>query len=116
MSLISEIFEDFTMLDRTTTDDNEGSFVESYTEGAHIKAAVSLDASMEARVAEASGVKNIYTIITPRAVNLQFHNVLRRDRDGKVFLVTSDGDDRKTPASASLNMRAVSAQEWRLPS
>ena len=48
-------------------------------------------------------------------MNLQYHDVFRRNRDLKIFRVTSDGDDKHTPASATLNMRQVTAEEWSLP-
>ena len=38
--------------------------------------------------------------------------MVRRASDGKIFRVTSDGDDKRTPRSAALNMRNVSAEEW----
>jgi hypothetical protein len=41
--------------------------------------------------------------------------VFRRNRDGKIFRVTSDGDDKHTPISATLNMRVVTAEEFKLP-
>jgi hypothetical protein len=69
---------------------------------------------MQARVAAVQGVTALYTVTTEKNINLQYHDVFRRASDGKVFRVTSDGDDKKTPASASLNMRQVSAEEWRL--
>ncbi len=47
-------------------------------------------------------------------MNLEYHEVFKRLRDGKFFRVTSDGDDKHTPASASLNMRQVTAEEWEL--
>jgi hypothetical protein len=43
---------------------------------------------------------------------LEYHEVFRRLDDGKVFRVTSDGDDKFTPASAGLNMRQVTAEEF----
>jgi len=41
--------------------------------------------------------------------------VFRRAFDGKIFRVTSDGSDKYTPASATLNMRQVTAEEYELP-
>jgi hypothetical protein len=38
--------------------------------------------------------------------------VFRRESDGKIFRVTSDGDDKKTPPSAGLDMRQVTAEEF----
>ena len=43
---------------------------------------------------------------------LNYHDVFRRVRDGKIFRVTTDGDDKATPASAALDMRVVNAEEW----
>ena len=80
-----------------------------------IDAAIVLDSSMEARIAEKQGVTALYTITTKKNVNLQYHDVIRRKSDGKVFRITSDGDDKHTPDSAGLNMRQVTAEEWVLP-
>lgn len=112
MSLLSEAFENCTMLDKTTESDGRGGFTTSWKDGATFDAAIVFDSSMQARVAEAAGVKALYTITTAKNVNLQYHDVFRRESDSKIFRVTSDGDDKKTPASASLNMRQVTAEEF----
>ena len=113
MSLLSEAMESCAMMDKTTVADGYGGFYSTWREGAQFKAAIILDNSTEARIASVQGVTALYTITTEKAVNLQYHDVLKRKRDGKMFRVTSDGDDRATPASAMLNMRQVSAEEWR---
>lgn len=115
MSLLQEAFEVCTMLDRTTAPDGYGGFTSVYTDGAEFSCAIVLDNSIEARRAAVEGVTALYTITTEKNINLQYHDVFCRERDGKVFRVTSDGDDKKTPASAGLNMRQVSAEEWKLP-
>ena len=61
------------------------------------------------------GLTSLYTITTKKAVTLQYHDIVKRVSDGKVFRVTSDGDDQKTPASATLDMRNVTAEEFDLP-
>ena len=48
-------------------------------------------------------------------MNLEYHDVIKRLRDNKFFRITSDGEDKFTPSSASLDMRQVSAEEWSLP-
>jgi len=116
MSLLSYAMENCIMIDRLTTNDGRGGVVvTSWVDGAKIKAAIVYDNSMEARRAESQGVTGLYTITTSRSVNLQYHDVLRREKDGKIFRVTSDGDDKHTPVSAGLDMRQVSAEEWVLP-
>lgn len=114
MSLLSEAMESCTMLDKKTVADGYGGYTTTYEEGAEFKAAIVLDTSMQARIAEQQGVKALYTITTEKAMNLQYHDVFKRNKDDKIFRVTSDGDDKRTPASASLNMRQVSGEEWAL--
>jgi len=112
MSLLDSAFEDFVMIDRLTAADGFGGLLTRYVDGATIQAAAVLVASPEATIAQALTNKETFTITTRKNVNLQYHDILRRKSDGKIFRVTSDGDDLKTPASASLNMRNVSAEEW----
>ena len=100
------------MLDKTTVDDGYGGFRPEWTLGAVFQAAVVLDDSVRAQQAMAEGVTGVYTVTTARNINLQFHDVFKRLSDGKVFRVKTDGDDKKTPVSAGLNMRQVRAEEW----
>ena len=115
MTLLDEAMENCQMLDKTTVKDALGGFTRRWVAGATFDAAFVLDNSIEAQTALAAGVTGVYTITTSRMINLQYHDVLRRLSDGKIFRVTSDGDDKKTPLSAGLDMRQVTAEEWTLP-
>lgn len=112
MSLLSEAMEDCSFLDKTTQKDGYGAVNTVWREGAEFKAAFTLDSSIQARVAEKQGVTGMYTIITEKSITLDYHDVVRRASDGKIFRVTANGDDKHTPKSAALNMRTVSAEEW----
>lgn len=112
MSLLSEAMESCTMLDKVTVEDGMGGYTRTWKDGASFDAAVVFNSSMEARRADKEGVTSLYTVTTSRAVGLEYHDVFRRERDKKVFRVTSDGDDQYTPASAGLDMRQVTAEEW----
>lgn len=112
MSLLDASFEDCVMIDKTTVEDGYGGTVTRWVEGAGFKSAITFDASMEARTAEQAGVTSLYTVTTRRNLVLQYHDVFKRVRDGKIFRVTSDGDDKYTPASTNLDMRQVTAEEW----
>ena len=115
MSLLDEAMEKCIYLDKTTAPDGYGGTTVSWQEGAEFYAAIVFDTSMEARVADKQGVTSLYTITTRKNLTLEYHDVFRRLRDGKIFRVTSDGDDKHTPASANLDMRQVTAEEWSLP-
>ena len=111
MSLLDEAMEECVIMDKTTQADGYGGVVTTWVEGAPIKAAITFDTSMQARTAEKQGVTSMYTVTTSKEIVMQYHDVFKRIRDGKFFRVTSDGDDKFTPASASLNMRQVTAEE-----
>lgn len=114
MTLLAEAMETCIMLDKSTVADGYGGYITNWNEGAEFKAAIVLDTSMEARAAEKAGVTALYTVTTQKSLTLQYHDVFRRARDNKVFRVTSDGDDKAAPASATLDMRQVTAEEWSL--
>ena len=115
MSLLTDTFESFAMMDKTTVEDGYGAFISHWTQGAEFSAAATFDSSIQARIAGVQGVTSLYTITTTKAITLEYHDVVKRLSDGKILRVTSDGQDKKTPASATLNMRQVSAEEFTLP-
>lgn len=112
MSLLTQAMEDVVMLEKKRVPDGEGGFTVEWVPGVSFKAAVTFDSSMEARTAEKQGVTSLYTVAVPVNAKLEYHDVFRRVRDGKVFRVTSDGDDKITPASASFQFAQVTAEEW----
>ena len=115
MSLLTEMMEKFHIMDKVTSDDGYGGVTTEWKEGATFQGVATFDTSMQARAAEKQGVTSMYTVTTSKSVVLQYHDVIKRDRDGKVLRITSDGDDKYTPASAGLNMRQVSAEEFVIP-
>ena len=112
MSLLDSAYEPFKMMDKTSVPDGYGGFTREWKEGAEFKATAVLDSSTTARIGAVQGLTSLYTVTTPRNINLQFHEVFKRVSDGKIFRATSDGDDKATPAPASLDMRQVSAEEF----
>lgn len=116
MSLLSEAMEDYTFLNKTKESDGYGGYTVTWKDGATIKGAMAYTASQETKKAEAMGVTSVYVLTTRKADVLEYHDVLRRESDKKIFRVTSDGDDAYTPASAGLDMRNVTCEEWTLPS
>ena len=115
MSLLDEFTEKCTMIEKRRVSDGYGGYTTEYYDGISFKAAIINPNEIQQRVAQVEGVTALYTITTTKDLNLQYHDVLKRESDGKIFRVKSDGDDKKTPKSATLNMRQVSAEEWSLP-
>lgn len=114
MSLLDTQMETFCYVNVAKVSDGEGGVTIVWTDGAEFQAIARLDNSTQAKIAEQMGVTSLYTITTKKNIILEFHEVIKRISDGEVFRITSDGMDNKTPDSAALNMRQVSAEKWRL--
>ena len=112
MSLLTQAMEDVVMLEKKRVPDGEGGFTTGWEDGVQFKAAINFDSSMEARTAEKAGVTSLYTVTVPLNCKLEYNDVFRRPRDEKVLRVTSDGDDKITPMSASFQFAQVTAEEW----
>ena len=114
MSLVNDAMEVSYIIDKVTTEDEYGGVKTTYSQGAKIMVAYSFNSSTEARIADMQGTKNRFTLLTSKSVVLRFPDIVKRDRDGKYFRVTSDGDDNRTPNTAGLDLRAVEAEEWKI--
>ena len=114
MSLLENAYEDFTVIDKTIVDDGYGGTTAEWTDGITIKGVMVFDGSTQMKVAQAMGVTSSYTFTVKKNIELDYHTVIRRESDKKIFRLTSNSDDKKTPEEASLNMRQYSAEEWKL--
>lgn len=112
MSLLEEFYELCVMLEKTRAPDGAGGWDTVWADGAEFMAAIVLNTSTQAVVAERQGAKKIFTVTAPKTPALGFHDVFRRKRDGRTFRVTSDGKDLKTPERATFQVSNVTAEEW----
>lgn len=114
MNLLDEAFESFIIVDRSTVDDGYGGVIVTWTDGAEIKGALVYDSSSEMKVAQALGSTSSYTLTVRKNINLDYHMVLKRKSDNKIFRVIANSDENKTPDSAHLNMLQYAMEEWTL--
>lgn len=103
-----------TLLEKVRVPDGEGGWDTRWVDGAEFDAAIQHSSSIEARVAESEGMTSTFTVWTEKAMPLDFHDVFRRDSDGQVFRVTSQGGDEQSPESATFSLTHVSAERWQL--
>lgn len=116
MSLLDELKEGCVLLEKTVVKDGYGGYSTVWNDGVEFDAIFRFDNSTAGRVAGVQGVTSLYTITVPRALPLSKFDVLRRVSNGKVYRITSDGTDNRTPPSASLDMKQYAAEEWALTS
>lgn len=114
VGLMNDYAEECTLLEKSRVPDGEGGWVVTWSDGMPFTAAITHDTTLQARVAESEGMRSTYTVTTDRSMPLEFHDVFRRESDGQVFRVTSDGTDKRTPDRASFAVSQVNAEEWSL--
>lgn len=114
-SLINDFMSSCVFIEETKTPDGEGGYTVKWAEGLKFDAAITHNNTLEAKVAEKQGVTSVYKVTTAKNAMLRYHQVFKRLSDGKIFRVTSDGEDEVTPARASFQISQVTAEEWRLP-
>lgn len=114
MSLLDNAFEEFKIMNKTKADDGYGGTINVWTEGITIRCAVVMNTSIQQKIAESMGAIGAYTVTVRKRVQLDYHEVLKRVKDGKIFRIVNNSDDMKTPPTAGLDMRQYSAEEWGL--
>lgn len=112
--LLSAVGETFCFMDKTRVPDGAGGTKPAWVEGMEFELAPALDSSTEARIGEAQGLTSVYTFLVTKGTELEFHDVIKRKKDGKTFRITSDGSEQTTPAISRMNMELVTAEEWGL--
>lgn len=115
MSLLFDAMELVVLMERKRVSDGAGGFITSWVEGPEFDASITFDSSMVARIAESQGVTSLYSVWVDKNTQLDYHDVFKRLSDSKIFRITSDSDDKKTPDSASFQVRKYTAEEWELP-
>ena len=108
-----EGYGEYVIIDKTTTDDGYGGTIPVYKEGAHFMATVTLDDSVQTKIAEAQGVKGLYRVTTQKNVRLPWHTIFKSKDGSKTFRVTSK-DENAAPARSTVDIRYVSAEQWEL--
>ena len=112
MTLIDAFKVPCTLVEKTRVPDGEGGWSTQWADSIGFEAAIVLNSSINARIAEAEGVTGVYTVTTDRNVTLDFHDAFRRDSDGQVFRVTKVNDS--TPSPASFQFNQYQCEEWSL--
>lgn len=115
--LIEDFYEDFTLLTPVIVSDGEGGSTTNWYDNTKFFAAAVKDKSPEMRAAERAGSKPEYTLTisehTP--VNIEYHDVFKRDSDRAVFRAISSNADSKPPKRSTFKFSQVRCELWQMP-
>lgn len=112
MSLFNRMMVPCVFMVPERTPDGSGGNKTNWIEGKALEAAIIRDSSTEAKIADASGTVEKYTITVSRSVLLEYHAVIKRLSDGKIFRITSDSV--KAPDCTALDIAQATAEGWKL--
>lgn len=113
---LQDFFEILVYMEKRSSSDGMGGFQEIYVDGAEFNGGLSTNQTMETRIAQRQGVTAIYTIIVPLNVALAYNDVIKRKSDNKLFRVTSNPTDMKTPNMSEMAYYQMTAEPFVIPS
>lgn len=114
MNLIDSMMTECVFMDKSHVPDGMGGYTTVWTEGAKFNAALVKDSTLAARVAEKQGVSEVYTVTVAKGMILEYHDVIKRVDDGRVFRITSNIKDSESPSVSTLRIGQVTAERWEL--
>ena len=103
------------LLTRERTPDGQGGYTSVWAEGITFYPSWEFNSAPEMEVAQQQGVSRTYRIYVDKSLDLDYHEVFRRIKDGQVYRVINPGTDRYTPPSSALNQRLIEVEKWELP-
>lgn len=115
MSLLDEAFTPFVLLEKTRQENPYGGWDTVWRDGVTFDAAITYRNGVQAKIAEKQGVTDLFTVTTQKTISLAFGDTIRRESDGLLLRITTNGAENRTPATAGLNMRQVDAEKWKIP-
>jgi len=111
-ALYEAMMVDCIIMNKIRVEDELGGWKTTWEDGPTFKAAILKDNTIEARMAEKEGFKEVYTVTVNREVPLEYHDAFRRAEDGQVFRVTSNIKDNKSPMFSGINFGQCTAERW----
>lgn len=113
MSLLEDSKYECVLMNKTSHPDGYGGRIDTFTESDfYFQAAVTFPNSIQERVAEQQGIKNVYTVTTSTIVNLKYGDVFKILDLNYLIRIADDGELNRTPDSASIDMRNYSAEKY----
>lgn len=109
---LSDYFEPFVKMIRAVRTDASVGGYETIADGEQFMCGCYENSTAVAKIANQQGEKNGYTIIFYPTISLAVGDRIKRLRDGKVLLITSDPNDKTAPvvASAMMQCRVCNAE------
>lgn len=115
MSYFNDAFDDYVIINKAIIDDGEGGYTTAWSDGAVIRAALDIGSASEQRLADAQGLKKVYTATFPKRTPIRYGDYMRKISTGEIYRITSDPYDNQTPEMARNQSCFATAERTELP-
>ena len=115
MSLLDDFAIPCVIMEKTRIPDGEGGYILQWSEGAVFINHQALDTSMEARRAEKEGVTSLYSALVKKTMPIEYNDYFKDKTTGFIYRVTSNPEEKKSPGSASFDLKYFTAERKELP-
>lgn len=113
--MMESLAHECVLLEKRRTQSPEGGWITAWTDGPEFKTYPALDSSMQARIAEKDGVTSVYTILVQQDVPVDVGDYFRDNTVDAIFRVTSRPEEKVTPVTSQLDLKAFTAERTALP-
>lgn len=104
-----------TKREKKETPDGEGGSYTTFRDGQKLEIAIVKDRVADPIIADRENVLNTYTL-TYKSGILKYHDIIKRDDDGRTFLIITSENDSRPPALAGFDFKQVKAVDYDEPS
>ena len=114
MSLLDDFASPCVFMEKTRTPDGAGGYLVEWKEGAEFVNYQSMDTSMESRIAEKQGVTSVYSVLVNQSVPIEYGDYFKDKNTGLVYRVTSNPEEKKSPKSATFDLKYFTSERTEL--
>lgn len=111
MSLLENYSREYVFLDKERKPDGEGGYHTTWKETVPFIGTLSVDTTMQARIAESQGLTSVYTLYTAKNIKFNYHDIFKDIESGEYYRVTSESGLKETPDDSELNLSSVTVEK-----
>lgn len=100
------------------TPDGYGGYISTWYDAFSFYGNMYVDNNVNEDVASRETAHDTFTLLTPRYISIDFHDVVRADSgkfSGKTYRLTTKTNEDFTPSTSTLDLAKYTMEEWAVP-
>lgn len=112
---LRDMYEKLVVVEKRTIPDGLGGYEVAYVEGAEFMGSITLDSSIEAKVAEQNGMKSVFTLVVDSSLPIERNDTLKRKSTNEYFRLTSNPNDTLVKTQMDGELKSASIERFEIP-